>query len=124
MTICKLPTENTLCEVLSMTQLYVLSQDGTSAINLSQFEYVYIGEDNRIKAVNGQKMIRLGDYASRDGAKAALGSMLYYASRNPGAGWYQMMRSSDAENHVIRDRDPAPNKFSANGKKPVRRGGS
>lgn len=43
-----------------MTQLYVLSQDGTSAINLSQFEYVYIGEDNRIKAVNGQKMIRLG----------------------------------------------------------------
>lgn len=62
MTICKLPTENTLCEVLSMTQLYVLSQDGTSAINLSQFEYVYIGEDNRIKAVNGQKMIRLGDY--------------------------------------------------------------
>lgn len=107
-----------------MTQLYVLSQDGTSAINLSQFEYVYIGEDNRIKAVNGQKMIRLGDYASRDGAKAALGSMLYYASRNPGAGWYQMMRSSDAESHVIRDRDPAPNKFSANGKKPVRRGGS
>lgn len=107
-----------------MTQLYVLSQDGTSAINLSQFEYVYIGEDNRIKAVNGQKMIRLGDYASCDGAKAALGSMLYYASRNPGAGWYQMMRSSDAENHVIRDRDPAPNKFASNGKKPVRRGGS
>lgn len=46
MTICKLPTENTLCEVLSMTQLYVLSQDGTSAINLSQFEYVYVGDDN------------------------------------------------------------------------------
>ena len=65
MTICKLPTENTLCEVLSMTQLYILSQDGTSAINLSQFEYVYIGEDNRIKAVNGQKMIRLGDYAKK-----------------------------------------------------------
>ncbi len=107
-----------------MTQLYVLSQDGTSAINLGQFEYVYIGEDNRIKAVNGQKMIRLGDYASRAGAKAALGSMLYYASRNPGAGWYQMMRSSDAEDHVICDRDPAPNKFAANGKKPVRRGGS
>ena len=107
-----------------MTQLYVLSQDGTSAINLSQFEYVYIGEDNRIKAVNGQKMIRLGDYTSRDGAKAALGSMLYYASRNPGAGWYQMMRSSDAEDHVIRNRDPAPNQFAANGKKPVRRGGS
>lgn len=105
-----------------MTQLYILSQDGTSAINLSQFEYIYIGEDNRIKAVNGQKMIRLGDYASRAGAKAALGSMLYYASRNPGAGWYQMMRSSDAEDHVICD--PAPNKFAANGKKPVRRGGS
>lgn len=35
-----------------------------------------------------------------------------------------MMRSSDAENHVIRDRDPATNKFAANGKKPVRRGGS
>lgn len=54
MTICKQPIANMLCEVLSMTQLYVLSQDGTSAINLSQFEYVYIGEDNRIKAVNGQ----------------------------------------------------------------------
>lgn len=60
-----------------MTQLYVLSQDGTSAINLSQFEYVYIGEDNRIKAVNGQKMIRLGDYKSRDSAKFALATMLY-----------------------------------------------
>lgn len=82
-----------------MTQLYVLSQDGTSAINLSQFEYVYIGEDNRIKAVNGQKMIRLGDYASRDGAKAALGSMLYYASRNPG-GW---LVSDDAQ---FRCREP------------------
>lgn len=27
-----------------------------------------------------------------------------------------MMRSSDAEDHVICDRDPAPNKFAANGK--------
>lgn len=107
-----------------MTQLYVLSQDGTSAINLSQFEYVYIGEDNRIKAVNGQKMIRLGDYSSRDGAKYALAMMLYYAGRNPGAGWYQMMSRDDAEERVILDRDPAPNKFAANGKKPVRRGGS
>ena len=84
MTICKRPIANMLCEVLSMTQLYVLSQDGTSAINLSQFEYVYIGEDNRIKAVNGQKMIRLGDYKSRDGAKFALATMLYYAGKNPG----------------------------------------
>lgn len=81
-----------------MTQLYVLSQDGTSAINLSQFEYVYIGEDNRIKAVNGQKMIRLGDYKSRDGAKFALATMLYYAGKNPGAGWYQMMRGDAARN--------------------------
>lgn len=107
-----------------MTQLYILSQDGTSAINLSQFEYVYIGEDNRIKAVNGQKMIRLGDYASRAGAKFALVTMLYYAGKNPGAGWYQMMRGDAAEEHVVRSRDPAPNKFAANGKKPVRRGGS
>lgn len=107
-----------------MTQLYVLSQDGTSAINLSQFEYVYIGEDNRIKAVNGQKMIRLGDYKSRDGAKFALATMLYYAGKNPGAGWYQMMRGDAAEEHVVLARDPATNKFAANGKKPVRRGGS
>ena len=70
-----------------MTQLYVLSQDGTSAINLSQFEYVYIG-------------------------------------KNPGAGWYQMMRGDAAEEHVVLARDPAPNQFAANGKKPVRRGGS
>lgn len=96
-----------------MTQLYVLSQDGTSAINLSQFEYVYIGEDNRIKAVNGQKMIRLGDYKSRDGAKFALATMLYYAGKNPGAGWYQMMRGDAAEEHVVRSRDPAPNQFAA-----------
>lgn len=107
-----------------MTQLYVLSQSGDSAVNLSQFEYVYVGDDNKIKAVSGQRVIRLGDYKSRDGAKFALVTMLYYASRNPGAGWYQMMRSSDAEDHVICDRDPAPNKFAANGKKPVRRGGS
>lgn len=107
-----------------MTQLYVLSQDGTSAINLSQFEYVYIGEDNRIKAVNGQKMIRLGDYKSRDSAKYALNMMLYYAGKNPGAGWYQMMSSEKANEAVVLARDPAPNQFAANGKKPVRRGGS
>lgn len=124
MTICKQPIANTLCEVLSMTQLYVMSQDGTSAINLSQFEYVYIGEDNRIKAVNGQKMIRLGDYDSRDSAKYALSMMLYYAGKNPGAGWYQMMSSEKANEAVVLARDPAPNQFAANGKKPVRRGGS
>lgn len=27
-----------------MTQLYVLSQSGDSAVNLSQFEYVYVGD--------------------------------------------------------------------------------
>lgn len=107
-----------------MTQLYVLSQDGTSAINLSQFEYVYIGEDNRIKAVNGQKMIRLGDYKSRDSAKYALSMMLYYAGKNPGGGWFQMMSSEKANEAVVLARDPAPNQFAANGKKPVRRGGS
>lgn len=50
--------------------------------------------------------------------------MLYYAGKNPGAGWYQMMRGDAAEEHVVRSRDPAPNQFAANGKKPVRRGGS
>lgn len=107
-----------------MTQLYVLSQSGDSAVNLGRFEYVYVGDDNKIKAVCGQRVIRLGDYDSRDSAKYALSMMLYYADKNPGAGWYQMMRSSDAEDHVIRSRDPAPNHFAANGKKPVRRGGS
>lgn len=69
-------------------------------------------------------MIRLGDYKSRDGAKFALATMLYYAGKNPGAGWYQMMRGDAAEERVVRSRDPAPNQFAANGKKPVRRGGS
>lgn len=87
-----------------MTQLYILSQDGTSAINLSQFEYVYIGEDNRIKAVNGQKMIRLGDYKSRDSAKFALATMLYYAGKNPGAGWYQMMRGATLADFALLDK--------------------
>lgn len=67
-----------------MTQLYVLSQSGDSAVNLSQFEYVYVGDDNKIKAVSGQRVIRLGDYKSRDGAKFALATMLYYAGKNPG----------------------------------------
>lgn len=48
-----------------MTQLYVLSQSGDSAVNLGRFEYVYIGDDNKIKAVCGQRVIRLGDYDSR-----------------------------------------------------------
>lgn len=60
MTICKQPIANMLCEVLSMTQLYVLSQSGDSAVNLGRFEYVYVGDDNKIKAVCGQKVIRLG----------------------------------------------------------------
>lgn len=46
------------------------------------------------------------------------------AGKNPGAGWYQMMRGDAAEEHVVLARDPAPNQFAANGKKPVRRGGS
>lgn len=43
-----------------MTQLYVLSQSGDSAVNLGRFEYVYVGDDNKIKAVCGQRVIRLG----------------------------------------------------------------
>ena len=69
-------------------------------------------------------MIRLGDYKSRDSAKFALATMLYYAGKNPGAGWYQMMSSEKANEAVVLARDPAPNQFAANGKKPVRRGGS
>lgn len=107
-----------------MTQLYVLSQSGDSAVNLSQFEYVYVGDDNKIKAVSGQRVIRLGDYDSRDSAKFALTTMLYYAGKNPGYGWYQMMGSEEANKAVVLARDPAPNQFAANGKKPVRRGGS
>ena len=30
-----------------------------------------------------------------------------------------MMRGDAAEEHVVRSRDPAPNQFAANGKKPV-----
>lgn len=74
-----------------MTQLYVLSQSGDSAVNLGRFEYVYVGDDNKIKAVCGQRVIRLGDYDSRDSAKYALSMMLYYAGKNPGAGWYQTL---------------------------------
>ena len=107
-----------------MTQLYILNQGGDSAINLSQFEYVYIGTDNKIKAVCGQRVIRLGDYDSFDSAKHALSMMLHYSGNNPGAGWYQMMGSDEATESVIRTRDPAPNKFARNGKKTVRRGGS
>lgn len=77
-----------------------------------------------IKAVCGQRVIRLGDYDSRDSAKYALSMMLYYAGKNPGAGWYQMMSSEKANEAVVLARDPAPNQFAANGKKPVRRGGS
>lgn len=105
-----------------MTQLYVLSQSGDSAVNLGRFEYVYVGDDNKIKAVCGQRVIRLGDYDSRDSAKYALSMMLYYAGKNPGAGWYQMMSSEKANEAVVLARDPAPNQFAANGKKPVRRG--
>lgn len=99
-----------------MTQLYVLSQSGDSAVNLGRFEYVYVGDDNKIKAVCGQRVIRLGDYDSRDSAKYALSMMLYYAGKNPGAGWHQMMSSEKANEAVVLARDPAPNQFAANGK--------
>ena len=104
-----------------MTQLYVLSQSGDSAVNLGRFEYVYVGDDNKIKAVCGQRVIRLGDY---DSPKFALSLMLYYAGKNPGAVCYQMMSNEKANEAVVLARDPAPNHFAANGKKPVRRGGS
>ena len=51
---------------------YVLSKAGDTFINVESFEYVYVADDDTIKAIAGQRMVRLGKYTNRECAETAL----------------------------------------------------
>lgn len=63
---------------------YVLSKAGDTFINVESFEYVYVADDDTIKAIAGQRMVRLGKYTNRECAETAL--QMLFGRLSPAAG--------------------------------------
>jgi hypothetical protein len=101
---------------------YVLSKAGDTFINVESFEYVYVADDDTIKAIAGQRMVRLGKYTNRECAEAAL--QMLFCRLSPAGGVYRMPTDDEAWSAAAHARPKAPDKFAANGKKPPRHGGS
>nr|DAP62420.1 MAG TPA: hypothetical protein [Caudoviricetes sp.] len=70
---------------------FVLNQKADMLLNVERCSYLYVGEDNCVKAImDGAKMVRVGTYTDYDCACAALedvaariksGDMLYCKSK-------------------------------------------
>lgn len=101
---------------------YVLSKAGDTFINMESFEYVYVADDDTIKAIAGQRMVRLGKYTNRECAETAL--QMLFGRLSPAGGVYRMPTDDEVWSTAEHARPKAPDKFAANGKKPTRHGGS
>lgn len=101
----------------------IVNQSGDMMLNIERCSYLYVGEDNCVKAImDGAKMVRVGTYTDYDCACAALEDV---AARIKSGDTLCKFASSEAMlSKVVNSRDPARDKFASNGKKPVRRGGS
>ena len=102
---------------------FVLNQKADILLNVERCSYLYVGEDNCVKAImDGAKMVRVDTYTDYDCACAALEDV---AARIKSGDTLCRFAASEAMlTKVVNSRDPARDKFAANGKKPVRRGGS
>ena len=67
---------------------YVLSKAGDTFINVESFEYVYVADDDTIKAIAGQRMVRLGKYTNRECAETAL--QMLFGRLSPAGGVYRL----------------------------------
>lgn len=89
---------------------------------MESFEYVYVADDDTIKAIAGQRMVRLGKYTNRECAETAL--QMLFGRLSPAGGVYRMPTDDEVWSTAEHARPKAPDKFAANGKKPTRHGGS
>ncbi len=102
---------------------FVLNQKADMLLNVERCSYLYVGEDNCVKAImDGAKMVRVGTYTDYDCACAALEDVA--ARIKSGDKLCRFAASEAMLTKVVNSRDPARDKFAANGKKTVRRGGS
>lgn len=102
----------------------IINQSGDMMLNLAQCHYLYVGEDNTVKAIvaEGQRMVRMGSYPDYACACTALARVT--DQLRGGSSICRFAPADEILKQVVQTRDPAPNKFAANGKKPTRRGGS
>ena len=104
--------------------MFVVSKDKESIVNLDSADRIYLGDDRHtVKVIAGPmcKSYRLGFYSTEAGAMIAIEEM---AKAMRAASVFDMP-DDEAVDRAIRARTvERPDKFSATGKKPVRRGGS
>lgn len=103
--------------------MYVMNKKHDSIINISQCVSIYVGQDFDIKAIpaNGDGFYRLGAYETDMIARAVLNDLFAHV---PTSTFYQMPDNKRALILARGMSDDNPEKFAANGKKTVRRGGS
>lgn len=103
--------------------MLIMNKKHDSIINAAQCSSIYIGPEFELKAVpsGGGNIYRLGKYETESIARAVLNDLLTHSISGS---TYQM---PDDKRALILARgmdDDKPDKFSGNGKKTVRRGGS
>ena len=104
--------------------MFLASKDRSSLFNAEQIVDLYIGEDHRtVKAAVGPRevMYRLGTYRSEAEAIAAVRIL---AERIGEKKEIVYMPADDEAETAVRRENARPERFSSDGKKPVRRGGS
>ena len=104
--------------------MFVAAKDRTSMFNTGMVSYIYIGEDRKtVKAVAGPRetVYRLGIYRSESEAAAAF--RILAGELEKGRDIVYMPTDEEVEMFMRRE-NARPERFSRDGKKPVRRGGS
>lgn len=104
--------------------MFVVAKDRTSLFNAEQIVDFYLGEDHRtVKAAVGPRevMYRLGTYRSEAEAIAAVRILAERIGEKKGIVY---MPDDDEAEMFMRRENARPERFSHDGKKPVRRGGS
>ena len=103
--------------------MYIMGKRRDIIVNSSQCVEIYISSGTVIKArpTDMDAVFFLGDYSTITVAQAVLNDLMIHIPSN------QVYSMPDDERALILARgftDDVPNKFSGNGKKTVRRGGS
>lgn len=105
--------------------MFVLTKIRDTIVNLDKAASIYVGSDGRtIKAIMSEtdKMYKLGIYQSEAESKAALEEL--FLALKTGQRDYRMPDDRQIIALLQSKGEERPMKFAANGKKPVRRGGS
>ena len=107
----------------AQNKMYIMNQKRDIIVNFFQCAEVFISSDLCIKARPSgiDSVYYLGNYPTRTVAQAVLNDLFTHAQANK----TYYMPDDDRALIIARSAiDDSPNKFSSNGKKTVRRGGS